>query len=116
MSDPVQVNDTGKYGILSAGGIVGAFILLVLGILHWFFALLIGGLLLFFGFGILTSKNSKDKLPGLVCIVAGALTLLSKVPFFKIPVGWLLKGGAIALLLMGIWNGIKYVLSLKNRS
>ena len=115
MSDPIKTNTSGRYGVLMIGGIAGAIILLVLSALPGFFAFVFGGLLLFFGFGILSSKNKKDALVGLACIIVGALTILSKFSFLKHPAGWLLKAGAIALLALGIWNGIQFVLSLKNR-
>ena len=116
MSEEKLPNTTAKNGILMAGGFLGALILFVLKALPGFFALIIGGLLLFFGYGILSSKNEKDTLAGLACVAAGALTILSKIPLIKHPAGWLLKAGAIILLIMGVWNGIKFVLSAKNRS
>ena len=116
MSDPVKESAPAKYGVLMMGCIAGAVILLGLKALPWFFAVIAGGALLFLGFGIFASKNAKDKIPGIVCIIAGALTILSNFPYIKHPAGWLLNAGAIALFVLGIWNGIQFVLSLKNRS
>ena len=116
MEEPAPASTPAKYGVLMMGCIAGAVILLGLKALPGFFAFIAGGLLLFFGFGILASKNAKDKIPGIICIITGALTVLSIFPYIKRPAGWLLNAGAIALFVLGIWNGIQFVLSLKNRS
>ena len=116
MSEEKQSSATARYGIFMMGGIVGAIVLFILKALPWFFAIIVGGLLLFFGYGILSSKTVKDKMAGLACAVAGALTILSKFPFIKHIAAWLLQAGAIALLIMGIWNGIRFVLALKKHS
>ena len=115
MSDYKPDNTTAKYGLLMAGGFVGAIVLFVLNALPGFIAFIVGGVLLFFGYGILSSKNEKDTLAGLVLAVTGAVTILSKFPFIKFIAGWLLQGGAIVLLVMGVWNCIRFVMSIKNR-
>ena len=106
-------DNTAKYGILTVGCLVGGFVLLGLKALPGLFAFIIGAVLLFFGFGILTSKKTNDKLAGLVIIIAGALTFLSIIPFLKGIAGWILRAGAIALLIMAVWNAIKFFLSLR---
>ena len=115
MSEEKLPNIAAKNGILMVGGFAGALILFVLQALPGFFAIITGLVLLFFGYGILSSKKTKDTLAGLACTIAGSLTILSKIPFIKHPAGWLLKAGAIILLIMGVWNGIKFVMSIKNR-
>ena len=116
MSDDKPANSTAKYGLLMAGGFVGAIILFVLNALPAVFAFIVGGVLLFFGYGILSSKNEKDTLAGLALAVTGAITILSNFPIVKFIAGWLLQGGAIVLLVMGVWNCIRFVMSVKNRS
>jgi len=116
MSELIPTNAAARYGILMVGCVIGAVVLLALRALPGFVAFIVGALLLFFGFGILSSKKSKDRLPGLVCIASGALTILSKFSFLKHPAGWLLKAGAVALFVVGIWNGVQFVLALKNRA
>ena len=105
--------DTSKYGVLMVGCLVGGFVLFILKALPGFFAFVIGAVLLFFGYGILTSKKTNDKIAGLVIIAAGALTIFSKFPFLKHPAQWLLRVGAIALLVLAVWNAIKFFLSLR---
>jgi len=109
-------DDKSKYGVLVIGGFLGGFTLLILKALPGFFAFIIGAVLLFFGFGIFTSKKSNDKLAGLVIIVAGALTFLSIIPFLGSIAGWILGAGAIALFVLGAWSGIIFLLGLRKSS
>ena len=102
-----------KNSILMLGCFVGAVLLFILNALPGFFSFITGALLAFFGYGILTSKKSNDKMAGFVIIIVGALTILSIFPFFKHPASWLLKAGAIALLVLGVWNGILFLLSFR---
>ena len=102
-----------RYGVLMFGCFVGAILLFVLNALPGFFAFIIGALLLFFGYGILSSAKTNDKLAGFVLIIAGLLTVLSVLPFIKHLASWLLKAGAIALLVVWVWNAIRFMLSLR---
>ena len=113
MSDEKPANEKSKYGVLMIGALVGGFVLLILKALPGFFAFIAGAALIFFGYGILTSKKSNDKLAGLVIIIAGALTFLSIVPIFKSPAGWILNAGAIALFVLGVWSGVVFLLNLR---
>ena len=106
-------DEKSKYGVLMIGGLLGGFVLLILKSLPGFFAFIIGALLLFFGFGIFTSRQSNNKLAGLVIIIAGMLTFLSIIPFLRSPSGWILRIGAIALFVLGIWSGIVFLLGLR---
>jgi asparagine N-glycosylation enzyme membrane subunit Stt3 len=106
-------NAGARYGVFMIAGFAGAIVLFILKALPNFFAFIAGGLLLFFGYGILASK--KEKIAGITCLAAGALTLLSVFPVIKHPASWLLQAGAIALLALGVWNGIRFVLNLKKR-
>ena len=116
MSDEKPAKESANYGLLMVGCFIGAVALFVLNALPWFFAFIIGGLLLFFGYGILASPTAKSKIAGIICIIAGILTILSRIPVIKQPAGWFLKAGAFALLVMAVWNGIKLALSIKNRN
>ena len=80
--------------------------------------LIIGAVISAVGLVSLRSKDPADRLPGAVITAAGALTLLSKIriPFIGGVAGTLLSIGAIGLLAMGVWNGIKFFKGLKKRS
>ena len=70
------------------------------------------------GVGALFSKDPEDKKPGMIITLAGILAVLARAP---IPVlrnfaGILLSIGAIGLLAMGIWKGLKFLKGLKSRS
>jgi hypothetical protein len=68
------------------------------------------------GIGALLSKDPSDRKPGAVITIAGALALLSKVPLVAPLAGTLLSIGAVGLLALGVWNGIKFFAGLKKRS
>jgi len=106
-------DDKSKYGVLVVAGFVGGFFLLMLRALPGFFAFIVGAALLFFGFGILKSRKSNNALAGLVIIIAGALTFLSIIPFLRGFAGLGLKIGAVALLVLGCWSGIIFLLNLR---
>jgi len=116
MSDLIPTKTVAKYGVLMVVGIGGAIILLVLKALPWFFAIIAGAILLFLGLGIMSSKKTNDTVPGVLCVVAGALVILSRLPFLGGIAQFLLWLGALALLVVGIWNGVKFILGLKSRS
>jgi hypothetical protein len=104
-----------QYGMIMIVGIIGGVILLGLRALPGFFAFVIGALILFFAFGILAAKKPEDRIPGFVLVFAGALTILSKFGFLRSLAGFLLKAGAIALLVAGLWSGIQFLLNLRKR-
>jgi hypothetical protein len=75
------------------------------------------------GISALRSKDPDDRKPGVIISFAGALTVLSslaKITKFAEPLGALagvlLRIGSATLLIMGIWNGIKFFRGLKKRS
>jgi len=115
MSDLIPTNTVAKYGVFMVAGIGGAIVLLLLKNVSWL-GIIVGAVLLFLGLGVLSSKTTKDTLPGILCIAAGALAILSRLPFLGGLARFLLWVGAIALLIVGIWNGVKFVLGLKSRS
>jgi hypothetical protein len=81
----------------------------------WFFAFIIGAALIFFGFGILRSGKSNNLISGLVIIAAGVLTFLSVIPVLRVLAGLILRLGAIALLVLGVWSGILFVINLRKQ-
>ena len=80
--------------------------------------LIVGAIVCLFGFGSLRSRYSTDRKAGIILTTAGALTILSKtgIPLIAPFSSTLLGIGAVGLLVLGIWNAIKFVLGLKKRS
>jgi hypothetical protein len=81
--------------------------------------LAIGGVACVVGISSLLSKDPDDKKAGAAITAAGTLVLLSKIglfPWVKAAAGTLLGIGAVGLLVMGIWKGIKFFMGLKQRS
>jgi hypothetical protein len=70
------------------------------------------------GVSALLSKDPDDTTPGLVFTAAGLLVILSKtgIPILRALAPTLLNIGAVGLLVMGIWKGIKFFKGLKSRS
>jgi hypothetical protein len=70
------------------------------------------------GIASLLSKDSADRKPGAIITAAGVLVVLSKagIPLIKAAAGTLLGIGALGLLALGIWNGVKFFIGLKKRS
>jgi len=107
-----------KSGVAAVGYIAaGAFI----GILNAFSAIPIlgtiaGGVVLLIGIGSFFSKDPADKKAGLIITAAGALTLLSKIPFLTGVSQALLGVGIVGLLALGVFNAIKFFRGLKKRS
>jgi hypothetical protein len=107
---------TAKYGLFMVGGIGGAIIFLLLKNLPGFIGIIAGLLLLLLGIGALSSKKAEDRFPGILCIAVGFLAVLAQMSFFKGFAGRILEICAIALLVLGIFNGIRFALGLRNRS
>jgi hypothetical protein len=105
-----------KQGLTAVGGIAGGLILLIMGALPPIAGIIAGAVVGVVGIGSLLSGNKDDKKPGLVTAVAGGLSILSRIPFVRPLAGALLGIGAVGLLAMGVWNGIKFLRGLKNRS
>jgi len=107
-----------KLGVTSVGYTVGGAFLLVLNTIAripWI-GLIAGGIICMIGIGSLLSKDPADRKPGLIITAAGALTFLSRIPGLRAISGTLLTIGAVGLLALGIWNGIKFFFGLKKRS
>jgi hypothetical protein len=110
-----------KQGIGAVACTAGGIFLLVLQIISRFriLGLAVGGVACVVGISSLLSKDPDDKKAGAVITAAGTLVLLSKIglfPWVKAAAGTLLGIGAVGLLAMGIWKGIKFFIGLKQRS
>ncbi|MDR3276334.1 MAG: hypothetical protein LBT11_03840 [Treponema sp.] len=109
-------NMLSKQGVTAVGGIVGGVGLMILSALPSIFGIVAGGVVGIVGIGALLSKDPADRKPGIIITAAGALSILAKVGVVRPFAGTLLSIGAIGLLALGIWNGIKFLKGLKNRS
>jgi len=100
----------------TAGGIF-LFVLNAIARLRWL-GLIAGGIVCLIGLGSFLSKDPADKKAGFIITAAGALTVLSKsgIPLITAVSSTLLSIGAVGLLALGIWNGIKFFIGLKKRS
>jgi hypothetical protein len=126
MSDLEKIDDIpstsslSKLGISAVGYAAGGIFLFLLNIFARFrgLGLVIGGVVCLIGIGSLMSKDPADKKAGVLITAAGALTILSKarIPFLTAVSGTLLSIGAVALLALGIINGVKFFIGLKKRS
>jgi hypothetical protein len=106
-----------KLGVSAVGYTVGGIFLLLLNVFAKpGFGLIIGGLVCLLGIGSFLSKDPADRKAGLLITIAGALTVLSRIPFLTAISKILLSIGAFGLLALGIVNGIKFFIGLKKRS
>jgi hypothetical protein len=109
-------NVLAKQGVIAIGGIAGGIGLLIMGALPPIIGIIAGAAVGVVGIGALLSKDREDRKPGLIVAVAGGLSILSKIGIVRPLAGTLLGIGAIGLLGLGIWNGIKFLKGLKSRS
>lgn len=116
MNDIVPTNVLAKQGVAAVGGIAGGLGLMVLGSLPWIFGIAAGGVVAIVGLSALSSHEAADKRVGVLVTGAGALAILSKLPFLGGIAGGLLGLGTIGLLGMGIWNAWKFMKGLKSRA
>jgi len=109
-----------KTGVRAVGYTAAGIFLIILNIVTRAFwpGLIIGAIIAFFGIGSLRSKDPADKRAGIIITAAGLLTVLSKIPipFIQGLSGVLLGIGAVGLIIVGIWNGIKFIIGLGKRS
>jgi predicted membrane protein len=113
-----STSNLAKQGVSAVFCVVGGGLLFILQVLSRFkiLGLAIGAVVCVIGISALLSKDPDDRKPGLVITAAGALTLLSKIPFIAPIAGTLLSVGALGLLAMGIVNAVKFFTGLKKRS
>ncbi|MDR3171086.1 MAG: hypothetical protein LBU17_05570 [Treponema sp.] len=105
-----------KQGVTAVGGIVGGVALFIMGALPPIAGIVVGGVVGVAGIVTFLSKDPADKKPGLMIAAAGALSVFSRIGAVRPLAGTLLGIGAIGLLAVGIWNGIKFLKGLKSRS
>jgi hypothetical protein len=109
-----------KQGVAAIAMIGGSVFLFVVEALARFrvVGLVMGAAAGIVGISALLSKDPDDKKPGLVITAAGLLVILSKtgIPILRALAPTLLNIGAVGLLVMGIWKGIKFFKGLKSRS
>jgi len=119
-NDIPSTSKLSKLGVSAVACTAGGAFLLVLNAitrLPWI-GLIAGGIVCLIGIGSLLSKDPTDRKPGLIIAAAGALAFLSKtrIPLIAPVSSTLLAIGAVGLLALGIWNGIKFFFGLKKRS
>jgi len=119
-NDIPSTSKLSKLGVSAVACTVGGAFLLVLTAIAGLkvIGLVAGAVVCLIGIGSLTSKDPADRKPGLIITAAGALAILSKsgIPGIAGLSGTLLTIGAVGLLALGIWNGIKFFFGLKKRS
>ncbi|MDR0637266.1 MAG: hypothetical protein LBF87_09355 [Treponema sp.] len=114
----VPANVLARQGVAAVAGIAGGTALLAMGALPSIAGIVVGGVATVVGIGSLISKDPDDKKPGAVLTAAGFLAMASKVgiPVIRPLAATFLGVGAIGMLAMGVWNGIKFIKGLKKRS
>ncbi|MCL2209999.1 MAG: hypothetical protein FWC19_07820 [Treponema sp.] len=119
-NDIPSVSKLSKLGVSAVGYTAGGIFLFILNAVTTSVipGLIIGGLVFIFGLSSFLSKDPADKKAGFIITAAGILTIISKIkiPFLAPLSGAILGIGAVGLLALGIWNGIKFFIGLKKRS
>ena len=107
-----------KLGMTAVGYTAGGIFLFLLQVISRLrgLGIIAGVIVCVIGLVSLGSKDTADKKAGAMITAAGVLTLLSKVPVIAPLASTLISIGAVGLLVMGIWNGIKFLFGLKKRS
>jgi hypothetical protein len=114
--DYTPTNVLAKQGITAVGGIVGGLALIIMRALPPFIGIIAGVVVGVIGVGGILSKDPEDRKPGILAAAAGALSILSRVGIIRPLAGTLLGISALGLLVLGVWNGIKFIKGLKGRS
>jgi hypothetical protein len=109
-------NVLAKQGVAAIGSLIGGVGLLIMGALPPLVGIIAGAIVGVVGVGAMMSKDPDDRKPGIIVAVAGGLSILSKIGIIRPLAGTLLGIGAIGLLAIGVWNGIKFLKGLKSRS
>ncbi|MDR2743396.1 MAG: hypothetical protein LBB98_14780 [Treponema sp.] len=109
-------NVLAKQGVTAVGCLIGGAGLLIAGVLPPVIGIIAGVVIGIVGIGAAMSKDPDDRRPGILAALAGGLTILSKIGIVRPLAGTLLTIGAVGLLAMGIWKGVKFIIGLKNRT
>jgi len=112
-----SLSKLGVTAVAYAAGGIFLFVLNAIARLRWL-GLIAGGIVCLIGIGSLLSKDSADRKPGLIITTAGVFAVLSRsnIPLIAPISATILSIGAVGLLALGIWNGIKFFIGLKKRS
>jgi hypothetical protein len=111
-----------KTGIAAVSEIAGGALLIILRALPTPLAIVAGCITAVVGLSSVFSSDPVDKKAGALVFFAGACTLLTRLPVVRaIPLlpaiaGLGLAVGSVAMIGLGIWNGIKFISGLKARS
>jgi hypothetical protein len=110
-------NVLAKQGVTAIGSLIGGAGLLIAGALPPVMGIIVGAVIGVVGIGAAMSRDPDDRKPGIIAAAGGGLTILSKIGIGIVRplAGTLLSVGAIGLLVMGVWNGIKFLKGLKSR-
>ena len=115
-----STSNLSKLGITAIGYSAGGIFLFLLQAFSRLrgLGLVVGAVVCVIGIGSLMSKDPTDRKAGAIITTAGVLTVLSRsgIPLVTALSATLLSIGAIGLLALGIWNGIKFLIGLKKRS
>jgi hypothetical protein len=109
-------NVLAKQGMTAIGGIVGGAALMIMRVLPPFMGIIAGVIVGVVGIGGILSKDPDDRKPGMLAAAAGALSILARIGIIRPLAGTLLGISALGLLVVGVWNGIKFIKGLKGRS
>jgi hypothetical protein len=109
-------NVLAKQGMTAIGGIVGGVALIIMRVLPPVIGIAAGVIVGVIGVGGILSKDPDDRKPGILAAVAGGLSILARVGVIRALAGTLLSVSALGLIVMGVWNGIKFIKGLKGRS
>ncbi|MDR2803303.1 MAG: hypothetical protein LBB22_03315 [Treponema sp.] len=116
----IEKNDAlSKTGVSAVFQIVGGVALSILGMLPAVLATVAGGALTILGLAGVSSRDKEDKKIGLVLTLAGAAAVLSRygvIAPLKAAGAIALHAGSFALIGLGLFNAIRFVLGLKKRS
>ena len=105
-----------KQGVTAIGCLIGGAGLFLLGALPSIVGIVTGVVVSVVGISAALSKDPDDRKPGIMITIAGGLAVLSKVGFLHSFTTTLLGLGAVGLIGMGIWKGLKFLKGLKSRS
>jgi hypothetical protein len=105
-----------KQGVAAVSCLVGGAALLIMSALPPIVGIVAGVIVGVVGVTAILSKDPEDRKPGIIVTAAGALSILAKVGVVRPLAASLLGIGALGLLALGVWNGIKFLRGLKNRA
>jgi hypothetical protein len=125
MNDSIERGDTQSRNSLSKTGVsavfqlAGGVLLAVLGALPLLLSTIVGGALTLVGLAGVSSRDNEDKKIGIVLTLAGVATVLSRhgvLRILKVAGGLVLNAGAFALIGLGLFNAIRFIVGVKKRS